>query len=204
MAGKISLAINIVLIAAVAYLFTKGKGSSDVKTDTSIMSDSTQVDGLRMAFVNMDSLYTKYGLAQELSDKYAVEERIVQNSVQRKYEEVSQKMYTYETEVKNGLIPYEEAAYNNTMAALEKEMTDFQMAKQIYLDNYNQGVIDSITNTIDNYIVRLVEQTGFDYVIKDQFLNGPLLYRNDKFDLTEQAINELNAEYEAIKPQEEE
>ncbi len=76
-----------------------------------------------------------------------------------------------------------------------KTLQDFDMQAKQELGEQRNGVVRDIFKDIDDAVQRFGERKGLDFVFNER----ALLYRNSKYDVTAEVIQEINKDYSAKK-----
>lgn len=203
MAGKISLALNVILLGAVIYLFTQ-IGGNNIKDDqmdsTAAQSDSTEVDqGLKLAYVNMDSVMVNFDLATELFADLTKQE----GTIKRKIESKMASLEKQAQEVQFNPDIKTEQDYQNFIQGLSVQAENYQQRKMLELEQKTYEVQDTLGKIIENYIDELVLNSPYDFIFRDGAASN-LLHGNDAYDLTTEMTSKLNADYSQDETQIEE
>ncbi|MCQ2223499.1 MAG: OmpH family outer membrane protein [Bacteroidaceae bacterium] len=188
----------ILLASAFMLMISCGKNAGNEEAEKEI--PATPNSGLRVAFVEVDSLMTQYQFCKDYSDVLANEYANIQKELAGKQRALQQSAATvqknYETAVyktqddlqraQAGLARQEQdlaalsdrlsSEFANSQAAYNEEMRD---SIQAFLKDYNKG-------------------KKFDYILSKGGDN--MLYANPAYDITEDVINGLNKRYK-VKPE---
>ncbi len=210
---NISLALNVILLAAVAFLFYKlfsdGKSEkAETENNNSIPAAVAPLSAKTLAtipndvpftFVNADTVFTHYDFAKKA--KAAGERKVA--SYQKSYQakvEAFQKEYTDYIE-KAGAGQYTKEQGLAIEAGLQKKKDDIMIMEQNQervmseLDNSNIEV----QKKIYDYLARFNKEHGYYCTLAYTLSGGGVLGINDSLDVTSQVLAGLNAEYNATK-----
>jgi Skp family chaperone for outer membrane proteins len=207
MIAKISMAVSIVLAILVAVLWFKVSGLSA----GSSAADSVQVapafagdNGPRatvVAYVNGDSLNTKYNFivekSKDLDQKMtAAEERVKKEYGPRQAQYEQNMRYAQEHP---DMSEAEAIALQQDMERLQLEMDEIQQREVGVLQKKEAQLQEELLNRVNQYLAKFTKERGIDYVINKQSEFQVLLYGNSDYDITSEVIAGLNAEYESEK-----
>jgi outer membrane protein len=211
---NISLAINAILIVAVAFLFYKtfsgassGEAGSASATDSLVqpvvpLSAKTLASlpkGVPFAFVNADTIFAHYEFAKKA--KAAGEGRVA--SYQKSYQlkvEAFQKEYDDYVQ-KAGAGGYTKEQGQAIEAGLQKKKDDIVLMEQ----NQDKVMAELDHSTIEvqgkvyNYLSRFNKEHGYYCALAYTLTGGGVLGINDSLDVTRQVLEGLNAEYKAVQ-----
>ncbi|MCX7985715.1 MAG: OmpH family outer membrane protein [Bacteroidales bacterium] len=197
---NISLIINIVLGIAVGILFFLFFSlKSEIKNIAASTSSAGSVKDIRIAFVNMDTLYAHYDEYIDLKAQIAEKQRKMESELNSKKTQYEKKVMDYQDKVQKGLLLTSERQ---------------RIEQQLYVDQQNllrlgesmQNELAEETrvlnNRLGNNIVEFLKEYNKDgkYVyIMSHVFGGNLLYVNDSLDITADVIKGLNEQYRKSK-----
>ncbi|HEX4888409.1 MAG TPA: OmpH family outer membrane protein [Luteibaculaceae bacterium] len=197
--NKALVAVNAVLIAAVAYLFFQVHFNS--AKETPVVTASQKANQMpvtsKIAYFNTDSLTEKYAYIKEKNELLKEEERRLTSGVEAKaralqtrYAELQQKSATMtEREAEAATIELREMEQNlETMrakAAEELERKNIEILKELY-------------KKLEDFLNRYNKEQKFDYILKFQE-GGFIAWGKPALDITDDVIKGMNEEYQASK-----
>lgn len=202
------IAVNALLVAAVAYLFVKvnsldGSEKKDIKSDNSqkaTTTNSTEKSNLtgRIAYVNIDSLNEKSeyiaDLTKELKARKASLEGSFQ-SMQASYQtKVMELEESYKARIATEAQMQEEA---KKIRQMETEMAN----KQVQMDNMVNEISEKNAKFQDEVreFLKAYSKDKYDYVLSFSTQIPSLLVGNSEMDITADVINQLNEQYRQKK-----
>jgi outer membrane protein len=209
---NISLALNILLLLAVGFLYYKdfsgNKNSPPVPvtaTNEAVQAITPPVilsalpKNIPVVFVNADSLFAKYEFAKKekaiAEGKVAGYQKAYQakaNAFQKEYTDYMEKAGAGAYTKEQGLA-IEEGLKKKKEEIMLMEQNQDKVAGE--LDNSNVDV----QKKIYNYIARFNKEHGYYCVLAYTKSGGGVLGVNDSLDVTTQVVSGLNAEYRAGK-----
>lgn len=190
---------KLILMASALVLMVSCGKKAEAEEETNV-APSTPNSGLRIAYVEVDSLMTQYQFCKDYSEVLATEYANIQKELAGKQRALQQSAATvqknYETAVyktqedlqraQAGLARQEQdlaqlsdrlsGEFANSQAAYNEEMRD---SIQAFLKDYNKG-------------------KKFDYILSKGGDN--MLYANPAYDITKEVIDGLNKRYK-VKPE---
>lgn len=193
------LLVGLILIYIFHFTGIGAKGGKSNANASSAVAVSE--GGLRIAYVNTDTLMAKYQYAIELKQK--VEQAAEKQAAFAKQEEELQaELQNYQ---KNGdkltLAQQQEKerdlkARYEKLARLEQQYANTLPQEQKKL----QDESDKMTNAVYNFIREYNEANQqFDYILSKSFTSSPILYGKEVMDITDEIIKGLNDEYDKVK-----
>jgi outer membrane protein len=209
--NRISLLLNVVLLAAVAVLFFlhfKGKSTTETDTNQPKKNDSAtpkltfevpkNLAGARVLYVNLDSIDQKYDAIKELSAEAQSYSTALLSKYKKRQMEIQEQTYAYQQKVQSGTISASEAeaeekklnAGFDELAKMENEISNYQ----------NNALMRNakIVSEISTYFKEYSKSKGVDFIL-GYGNNSTLLYANDSLDVTSDVLNALNATYRSSK-----
>ena len=204
MAGKISLALNILLGIAVIYLFIKISTPEEILTEqeTASTEPTAQNEYPSIAFVDNDSLSINYKFRVDKSkilEKASADVQVLENKIakaQEDYYEIMNKSqtggFTSDAEI---------AAAEKKVMKLQEDVPylQSQMESRIKRLTKLEGEInDSLYSRLYRYIDSYTADKPIDVImLYTKGMTG--LYNNGSLDVTAEIVTGLNAAYESEK-----
>lgn len=192
---KLSIILNIVLLAAVGFLFYHVFNNSEpeevLETDIE-ESTSNDFEG-RIAFVNIDTLDMKY---QYIIDEY---ERLEKES-KRNQRKLENRLMSAEAEYQQlqKEAPYmtmaqaEEAQKRLETLAAEIQNLERRMAND--LRDLQSNANETYRKNLMSFLEEYNEDKNYDYILGLSSI-GSILWAKDTFDITTPVLDHLNTEY---------
>lgn len=211
---NLSLVINGVLAVAVAVLFYQvhslKQGGTPQNEDVASEADSTKTKvtinevgptslaDAKMAFVNIDSINSRYLYIADESKKLRRQAQLIQNQLETLTASFQADYEAYQQSAQTGIAPPSQiATMEENLKRKEQEIKN----KQLQLQNlqYEEqdkilGLNEKLQQVIDKY-----NNGRFDYVFSYSETVPILLFKNRKLDISNDIINILNEEYNAKK-----
>ena len=150
-------------------------------------------EGVRVAWVNVDTLNAKY---QRIID--ANEEYLKMKSEAEKQVEILQKNYYKEIEKLNKevLLQSEQEAAMRKVKGMEANIQEKASVIQNNLYEFEKRMAETNRARLTDYLNTYASNNNIDYIHSKSAVSG-LLYANGIFDITDEVVNGLNAEYKA-------
>lgn len=202
---KVNLIINIVLILAVALLFVFQFTSAeegmtekgDKKESAQTVADSISIKGnLRVAYVNIDTLLAGYQMYQDKRDEFVEQQTSSQAELQSRSQDLQQKVQDLREKLNKGMITRAKAQMLQKDLG-EKEQQLYQLRDQMssQLAEKEQVIYRQVLNSVMEYLEAYADNNDFHYILSYSF-GGPILYTNNKLNVTSEVMEGLNAQYE--------
>lgn len=200
--NKILLICNAVLflgLVGIYILHFTGNNSGNSKVNVNAKAPVVKEGGLKVAYVNTDTLIAKYEYAKDME-----KELMAFKNQQEAYgkQQVAKFQKDYDDYLKNGAnmtltqqqsTEAELKKRAEKMATLEQELTAKIMERQI---SENTKLLNAIFAFVREYNE---QNQKFDIILRKTFENSPTLYMNEAMDITDEIVNGLNEEYKNLK-----
>lgn len=193
---NLSIVLNVVLFAAVIILyvlhFSGGASSCPAKEgNASDLSGATKI-----VYINTDTLLNKYKLAVELNEAFLKKQEDRRTELNIKAKSLEQEVAEFQRKLQNNGFISEARAIEardqlyvkqENLRRLQEEMLDKATREKNELD---KQLFDELTSFLKEYN----GEKGFNIVLSTQ-LGGNVLYAEDGFDITNDIVGRLNANY---------
>ena len=190
------------MMAAAAVLALASCNNAESKMDEQPAADSASASGLKIAYVEVDSLMTQYDFAKDYSVTLQKKSNNARNTLTQKGNALQAAVNNFQQKLNNnGFTSREQAA--SQQAAIERQQRDLQEL-QARLENelatetakFNEALRDSLQNFLKAYN----NDKKYDMILSKAGDN--ILMANQKFDITNDVINGLNKRYKPAKKEE--
>ncbi len=201
MPKQLSLALQILLLLAVAYLYYlhfSVKAPSSALSSAPVLSDGSSATAVqrpvRIAYVNADTLDAKYEWLKE--QKKALEQRVqnAERSMINKKEALMRDLEAFQKKYESGTVP--PAVLEKEYAALaerQQKLAQEEMRLGQQLAEEREKALNELTAKVEAQLRALQAQIGYDFILSYSKGGGQVLYANDSLDITERVLELLNA-----------
>lgn len=200
---KISFWLNIVLVLAVAVLFylhfqpdtLKGDSAEKKQSEEQTRKAFNNYDHLRVAFVNIDSLLAGYDMYVDKRDEFIEDQSSSQAELQSRSQELQREFNELKEKLNKGLITRAKARMmQQNLGQKEQKLYQLRQNMSSELAEKEQVIYRQVLNNIMDYLDDYADEKGYHYILSYSF-GGPLLYKSDQFDITENVLSGLNNAY---------
>jgi outer membrane protein len=211
---NISLIINVVLAIAIAILFyqvhslkqngvpeteaSASKGDSSKAKVTINEIGPTSLADAKMAFINIDSINSRYLFIADESKKIKRQALSIQNQLETLTASFQADYEAYQQSAQTGIAPQNQiATMEEGLKRKEQEIKN----KQLQLQDLQYAEQDKILE-LNEKLQQVVDQYNngrFDYVFSYSETVPILVFKNKKLDISNDIIKILNDEYNAKK-----
>ena len=162
---------------------------------------AVSADGLKIAYVEVDSLMTQYNFAKDYSVTLQKQSNNARNTLNQKGNALQAAVANFQQKVNNnGFTSREQAA--SQQAAIERQQRDLQELQarlEGELANQTAKFNEALRDSLQNFLKAYNEDKKFDLILSKAGDN--ILMANKRFDITQDVINGLNKRYKpSAKP----
>ncbi|MBQ9386051.1 MAG: OmpH family outer membrane protein [Bacteroidaceae bacterium] len=183
------------VLSAVAVL-----GFSQCKQQTSAPVQEqapVAVSGLKIAYIDVDSLLANYAFYQDLSEEMLRKEENYRLVLAEDANKFQKDVTDFNKKIENGVYSSRERA-----EAEQNRLAKRQQALQEKSDKYSKELADEgnanaqkVSETIDNFIKEYNKSHGYDLIIS----KSSLMFANESLNITAEILEGLNAAYKPGK-----
>lgn len=180
-------------------LFTQCTQKEAEATTGATILQPTEVtaQSIKIAYVNLDSLMSKYNLAQDINKEMMRKEEDIKMKLTDKFKDLQADQADFERKYKNNVYATPERAQSEYNRLLEKEQEIAQLEQSLTLEFEKEGLEknQALRDSINKFINEYNKDKGYDFIITK--LGENLLYANPAYDITNEVANGLNKRYNA-------
>lgn len=183
-----------VVVALLASCNNESPKMDEKNTDKVEIADK---GGLKIAYVEVDSLMTQYEFCKEFSLILQKKSNNARNTLNQKGQALQSAMVNFQQKLQNnGFTSREQAeAQQNAIQRQQQSLQELQARLENELASetakYNEGLRDSLMHFLEKYN----KDKKFDIILTKQGDN--ILYAAKRFDITNDVINGLNKSYKS-------
>lgn len=182
-----------VVIAAIAILCFSQCKQQPAPVSYPEQPATIAVSGLKIAFVNVDSLLANYALYQDLAEEITRKEENYRLLLAEEGKKLQKEIDDFQKKLENGVYSSRERAESeqNRLAKKQQSLQEKSVKYSQELENESAANSQKISETIDTFIKEYNKSHGYDLIIS----RGSLLFANDAMNITQDILKGLNAEY---------
>lgn len=194
----LSIVCSIVLFILV--LSPEKTETKEAKTTATVKKNKTlSSDGLKVAYINTDTVMAKYQMAIDMEKDLQDYQKRLKNELESKLKKFQT---DYENYMKNGanLTLTQQKQTEQDLTKRQQELP--QLEQQMMLDlqerqaTDNKKMLDAVYAFIRDYNKK---HQNFDIILSKSYLGSPVLYIDEGMDITNEIVEGLNKEYEEYK-----
>lgn len=194
MMKKLLLAASVALLAMVGC-----KGGGKAGDSASADSTAVRVPSSTVAYVNIDSLVSKYGLYLDLKAEYETKATKVNNDLTGRGRGLEKEIRDFQDKIQKGLVTRAQAA------SMEEDLAKKQQSFMQTRDNMMRDIAEEeqvMLNKIHYSIVEFLAEFNSDYrygMIISTTSGGPILNADPALDITSIVVEGINKKYASQK-----
>lgn len=199
------------VVAIVCLLALASCKKQETPVSMPAASEVAAISGVKIVYVNLDSLLEGYDLYQEQKKTLEEQSTAAEKSIASKIEAFQKRLGkfqrdVYETQQRAQNIPPVElkaleqkfAAQQNNLATEEQSLLKQRDEAAMALDKKLNELQTKLKSNIDNYLAKVAAEKGYDYVLIKGSAGG-VLFGKEELDITKAAVAAMNEEHKASK-----
>lgn len=167
------------------------------KMDEQPATAATSEEGVKIAYVEVDSLMSQYNFAKDYSVNLQRKSTNARNTLTQKGNQLQAAVDNFQKKLNNNGFTSREQA-ESQQAAIQRQQRDLQ-ALQARLEgelaNETQQFNEALRDSLNNFLVQYNKSKKYDLILSRAGDN--ILFANKKYDITQDVINGLNKRYKA-------
>ena len=189
---KIILAV-ISAIMVTGFNSCKQSATTHVTQSTQIERSPVAVSGLKIAYIDVDSLLANYEFSKDLSEQMTQKEENYRLLLAEEMNKFQKEVEDFNKKLQNNVFSSPERAQSeqNRLAKKQQSLQEKsdKYSNDLYLEN-NQNA-QKLSETIDNFIKEYNKSHGYNLIIS----KAALMFADDSMDITAEILDGLNAAY---------
>jgi outer membrane protein len=176
--------------------------NANSKMDEQPAAADSSASGMKIAYVEVDSLMTQYDFAKDYSVTLQKKSNNARNTLTQKGNALQAAVNNFQQKLNNnGFTSREQAA--SQQAAIERQQRDLQELQarlENELANETAKFNEALRDSLQNFLTAYNKDKQFDLILSKAGDN--ILMANKKYDITNDVINGLNKRYKPVKKEE--
>ena len=184
---------SIILSAAAVLSFSQCKQQSTETVQAPQPQSTEQIVGLKIAYINVDSLLANYQYYQDLAEEITRKEENYRLALTEEANKWQKDVEAHQKKIANSVYSSVERAQSE-----ENRLGKRQQSLQEKSDKYTQELLaerdansQKISETVDNFVKEYNKTHGFNMIIS----KASLLYADEALNITAEILEGLNAAY---------
>ena len=193
---KTNFILNGFLALAIGLMFAQCAGNNNASTTSAPVAGATGSTNMKIAFVEIDSLLTKYNFWNDLSEQMLKKEENSRTTLNEKGKKLEAEVREFERKIQNNGYASRERA-EQEQARLMKQQQELQELQQKLANDLaaeNQKNSLELRDSINSFLNEYNKTKGYDLIISNTAFDN-LLYGNPAYNITNEIVEGLNARY---------
>ena len=193
---KTNFILNGLLALAIGLMFAQCAGNNNASTTSAPVAGATGSSNMKIAFVEIDSLLTKYNFWNDLSEQMLKKEENSRTTLNEKGKKLEAEVREFERKIQNNGYASRERA-EQEQARLMKQQQELQELQQKLANDLaaeNQKNSLELRDSINSFLNEYNKTKGYDLIISNTAFDN-LLYGNPAYNITNEIVEGLNARY---------
>ena len=155
------------------------------------------VGGMKIAFVEVDSLMTQYNFAKDYSVTLQKKSNNARNTLTQKSNELQAAVSNFQQKLQNnGFTSREQAAsVQQGIERRQRDLQELQARLESELASETQKFNEALRDSLNSFLASYNKDKQFDLILSKAGDN--ILFADRKFDITKDIINGLNKRYKS-------
>ena len=179
-------------LLAVAGLIS-GCNNSAPKMDEPATESGDVQTGMRIAYIEIDSLTSQYEFAKQKSLELEKKSTNARNTIQSKTQQLEKNAQSFQQKLQNNGFTSREQA-EAAQAALQREQNNIMALQQrleAELASEQQKFLQAFQDSLDNFLADYNKDKKYDMIVN----KAAVLYADKRFDITDDVVNGMNKRY---------
>lgn len=187
--------LNGFLALAMALIFAQcaeNKGTASTASSPAAVSSGN----LKIAYVEIDSLLTKYRYWNDLNELMIQKEENIRTTLNEKAKELEKEMREFQRKLENNGFASRERAEQEKLRLAQKQRDLQQLQEKLAndLQTENQKNSLQLRDSINSFLKIYNKDKGYSLIISNTGFDN-LLYADQAFNITSEIVEGLNARY---------
>ena len=188
-----------IIAATAASLFTFTQCTNNAPTTaTETEAVKSEATGIRVAYVNLDTLMNMYNLAQDINKEMMRKEENIKMTLTEKAKALQADQADFERKYKNNVYATQERAQQEYNRIMKKEQDIVKLEQSLYAEYEKEGLEKNIAlrDSINKFIVEYNNEKGYDYILTR--IGDNILFANEAYNITQEVVDGLNKKYKSV------
>lgn len=157
------------------------------------LSDATNV-GLKIAYVNIDTLEAKYELLKSKREEFKTRQEQMENELQRSFDQMNADAEEVQKKAQaNTLTQVEYEAAQKRLGQMQRSLQTRKQSLTEQLMKEQEDFNKDLKSRLDAFLEEYNKTHHFDYVLSYSYSGSSLLYVNKQMEITKDVVDGMNA-----------
>jgi len=188
-----------ILAAAVIVLFVlqfSDKQTAGVSVARQNDSLQTSSGTLPIAYINVDSLLLHYSFSKEMNEQLLRKRESSMATLNQKGKELEGEIAEYKRKLQNNAFLSQERAQSeeNRLGKKQNELQELEQRLNIEITQEQNSMNELLRDSVYSFLKTFNKENPYQIILSNTF-NDNILYSAEKYDITKEVIEQLNARY---------
>ena len=190
-------------VLALAAVMASCNNASPKMDEKPQAAGAENVGGMKIAFVEVDSLMTQYNFAKDYSVTLQKKSNNARTTLTQKSNELQAAVNNFQQKLQNnGFTSREQAAsVQQGIERRQRDLQELQARLESELASETQKVNEALRDSLNSFLASYNKDKQFDLILSKAGDN--ILFADRRFDITKDIINGLNKRYKSTAKTEE-
>lgn len=190
---NLSLALNVILLLAVAFLFWREFSPAQPEAPVEKVVETPEAMPLKIAYVNADSLLENYDAFKAKRDELQKKQVDADNSLKARGRSLEREFMAVQERVQKGELTQKQIQDEEQRLGQKQQnlMAEQERVTKQLLDE-GAKIQEELQDELISHLKDLKSKMGYDFILSYQ-PGGQILLANDSLDITKQVLQLLNA-----------
>lgn len=188
--------LNGFIALAMVFMFTQCDNTKNTNSESTVPAATMAPGELKIAYVEIDSLLTKYRFWNDLNEMMIQKEENIRTTLNEKAKELDKEMREFQRKLENNGFASRERAEQENMRIAQKQRDLQQLQEKLAgeLQTENQKNSLQLRDSINSFLKIYNKDKGYSLIFSNTGFDN-LLYADKAFNITEEIVAGLNARY---------
>jgi outer membrane protein len=195
---NLPLILNGILIAAVAFLFTKvysKNGSTSNKINTSTKDSSGMGTSCKIAYVELDSLNEQILFIKNKKTELEGEQQAIENEFREGYKRLQNISADFQkrAQTEGAAVTQKEAEeMQNRLMQEQQQLTNVKETKSQQLSEKSYKFLEDIQKKLKEFLLTYNKDKKYQYILTTGGGTEYMLYKDESLNITDLVVKEMN------------
>ena len=195
---NLPLILNAILIAAVAFLFTKvyskSAGTSSKTNSYSKDTSANGMSGCKIAYVELDSLNEQIKFIKDKKNELEAEQQAIENEFREGYRKLQSQSADFQKRAQTeGAVTQKEAEdLQNRLIQGQQELTNAKENKSQALNEKSYKFLEEIQKKLKAFLLDYNKDKKYNFILTTGGGAEYMLYKDESFNITDLVVKEMN------------
>jgi len=183
---------RVLSVVAVAALMASCNNQAP-KMDEPVANNEVALNGLRIAYIELDTLTAQYEFAKQTSAELEKKGNNARSTIATKSKQLETNVNNFQNKLQNNGFTSREQA-ENAQAALQREQNNLvalQQRLENELANEQAKFLEAFQDSLDSFLNDYNKDKKYDLILN----KAAILHASSKWDITKDVVNGMNKRY---------